>query len=68
MSKKVVLNVQFEFYPEGNEYVSKNHSDLTEAQLGEYVEKMLDTEFLALDNTANDGLWWHFEKVEVVDE
>lgn len=56
--RKVILNVQFEFYPEENEHASS----IADGQVAEYLKKMLDTEFSALAN--NDGLWWHFEEAE----
>jgi hypothetical protein len=58
MERKVILNVQFEFYPNENEKASK----LTDELVAEYLKKMLDTEFSALAD--NDGLWWHFEEAE----
>jgi len=59
--KKVVVNVQFEFYPEGHE--SFRDKKMSNKQLVEAVEQKLDMELM---NTDNDGLWWHFEKSEVV--
>ncbi len=62
MSKKVILNVEFEFYPAENEYTQ----NLETEKLSEYVKDLLDTEFLGLQN--NNGLWWNFESVSVVEE
>jgi hypothetical protein len=62
MSKKVILNVEFEFYPAENEYTQTLETE----KLSEYVKDLLDTEFLGLQN--NNGLWWNFERVSVVEE
>ncbi len=62
MSKKVILNVEFEFYPAENEYTQ----NLETEKLSKYVKDLLDTEFLGLQN--NNGLWWNFESVSVVEE
>jgi len=62
MSKKVILNVEFEFYPAENEYTQTLETE----KLSEYVKNLLDTEFLGLQN--NNGLWWNFESVSVVEE
>jgi hypothetical protein len=62
MSKKVILNVEFEFYPAENEYTQTLETE----KLSEYVKDLLDTEFLGLQN--NNGLWWNFESVSVVEE
>jgi hypothetical protein len=62
VSKKVILNVEFEFYPAENEYTQ----NLETEKLSKYVKDLLDTEFLGLQN--NNGLWWNFESVSVVEE
>ena len=62
MSKKEILNVEFEFYPAENEYTQTLETE----KLSEYVKDLLDTEFLGLQN--NNGLWWNFESVSVVEE
>jgi hypothetical protein len=61
MEKKVVVTVEFEFYPQQNEYLMEHFPNLTDEQLIDKTEKMIDD--LCLN--AHDGLWWNFQESHI---
>ena len=61
--KKVVIQVQFEFYPAENEAWSKQSAQASDEELTKAVQAELEQEF---NSMANDGLWWHFENAKVI--
>jgi hypothetical protein len=63
MSRKIVVNVEFEFYPDEDEYYNTHYATTPNDELAKHFVKTLDYE---LSTMNNDGLWWHFSEPKVV--
>jgi hypothetical protein len=62
MERKVVVKVEFDFYPSEDESWGDRHS-LNDEQLASEVERIIDAN---LTDMAFDGLWHHIESATVV--
>jgi hypothetical protein len=62
MEKKVVAAVIFEYYPAEDEYLTDNYPNITDEEMVEKFDKMLDAQLSQLDIPA---LWWHFDNIKI---